>query len=254
MSDLAMNAMPLVLTPDSPLQVYWQNGEPARQENPHIRLQENNSFACLFIQGRLDLSPAQESNSDRDRLSAELNINLSSIPNRVSGNDPYCLWAAPNEWWVLASGLGPQAVVELAEHLAEQLAGQLRAVLPETFTITDITDSRCVIDISGTAAARLLATGCGLDFHPSVFGPGQCAQTLFNQMDVVIQPFTTRSSATPLPATHIPTTRIPATQFSATQAESSQSAVDDIAYRMLVDRSHAVYCWRWLADAMREFM
>jgi len=131
---------------------------------------------------------------------------LPDSPNAVNGINPCCLWIAPGEWIVLAS-------LEV-----DELCGQLRAALPNTFTITDISASRCIIEVTGEAASLLLAKGCGLDFHPGVFGARQCARTLFAAMDVLVQPL-----------------------------------ADDAGYRLMTDRSVAVYLWRWLVEAAREF-
>lgn len=223
MPDTATNLLPeRHLTQSSPLQAFWKAGVPALHRGKRIGLREDNTLACVFVQGQLsDPMPNPLSDSlpkaQDAPLSATLHFNLSSVPNRVSGEDPCCLWTAPDEWMVLSS------------RPAQQLVEQLSAALPDTFTVTNLSDSRCAIEISGEAAPLLLAKGCGLDFHPSVFGVGQCAQTLFDQVDIMIQPIST-------------------------PRESIHAKSDGIGYRLLVARSHAAYLWRWLTDAAREFI
>ena len=45
-------------------------------------------------------------------------------------------------------------------------------------SVTDQTGGQTIIRISGPSARDLLAKGCTLDLHPTVFGPGRCAQTM----------------------------------------------------------------------------
>jgi len=59
---------------------------------------------------------------------------------------------------------------ELIERLRQSFAGQQTAV-------TDVSESRTVITISGPATREVLARGISLDLHPRASGPGQCAQT-----------------------------------------------------------------------------
>jgi heterotetrameric sarcosine oxidase gamma subunit len=53
--------------------------------------------------------------------------------------------------------------------LAKQLTGHA--------AITEQSDSKAVIRISGTRAREVLAKGCSLDLHPRVFKPGDAATT-----------------------------------------------------------------------------
>ncbi len=136
-------------------------------------------------------------------------VPLPMQPNRVASmREIRTLWLGPDEWLVTAPG---GAAPELMARLARALAGG-RAML------TDLSASRAIIDIAGTAARRLLEKGCGLDLHPRSFGPGQCAQTFFAKLPVIID----QLAAAP-------------------------------AYRLFVGRSAARWLAEWLIDAAEEF-
>jgi len=77
---------------------------------------------------------------------------------------------------------------------------------------------RAIIEIAGTHARTLLEKGCGLDLHPRAFGPGQCAQTVFAKLPVIID----QLAAAPL-------------------------------YRLFVRQSAARWLAEWLIDSAQEF-
>ena len=130
-------------------------------------------------------------------------------PNRVASmRQLRTLWLGPDEWLVTAP-----------EGLAPDLLGRLtRALAGRHATVSDLSSSRAVIEITGPQARTLLEKGCGLDLHPRAFGPGCCAQTLFARLPVIID----QLSATP-------------------------------AYRLFVRRSAARWLTEWLIDAAEEF-
>ena len=75
-----------------------------------------------------------------------------------------------------------------------------------------------MIRVTGPRARDLLAKGCPLDLHPSLFAKGACAQTVMAKAGVLIH------------------------------------AVDDgPTYDLYVLRSFAEYLWRWLEDAAQEY-
>jgi sarcosine oxidase subunit gamma len=130
-------------------------------------------------------------------------------PNRVASMRAVrTLWLGPDEWLVTApEGAAPELMARLARALAGRQA-----------TVSDLSASRAAIEIAGPAARRLIEKGCGLDLHPRVFGPGQCAQTLFARLPVILD----QLSAMP-------------------------------AYRLFVRRSAARWLAEWLIDAAEEF-
>jgi sarcosine oxidase subunit gamma len=131
-------------------------------------------------------------------------IALPLAANRVTATGTLrVLWLGPDEWLVVAEGGAP----DLLPRLERAVAGRRAAV-------SDLSSSRFIIEISGGAARDLLAAGCGLDLHPRVFGPGQCAQTLLARVSVILD------------------------------------QIDEAPhYRLLVRRSYARWLVDWLIDA-----
>ena len=131
-------------------------------------------------------------------------------PNRVASmRELRTLWLGPDEWLVTApAGLAPDLIGRLQRAL-----GAARHA-----SVTDLSASRAIIEVAGPEARTLLEKGCGLDLHPRVFGPGQCAQTLFAKLPVIIDQLT----AAPV-------------------------------YRLFVRRSAARWLAEWLIDAAQEF-
>ncbi|HVB15067.1 MAG TPA: sarcosine oxidase subunit gamma family protein [Stellaceae bacterium] len=136
-------------------------------------------------------------------------VPLPMQPNRVASmRELRTLWLGPDEWLVTApEGAAP----DLIGRLGRALAGRHAVVI-------DLSASRAAIEITGPRARSLLEKGCGLDLHPRAFGPGNCAQTLFARLPVIID----QLSAAP-------------------------------AYRLFVRRSAARWLTAWLIDAALEF-
>jgi len=81
----------------------------------------------------------------------------------VDGNTILCL--GPDEWLVL---------------------GGHEEDYPRAAATVDVSAGRVVLELSGTDAVEVLAQGCSLDLHPSVFAPGSCAQTLLARAQVIL--------------------------------------------------------------------
>jgi len=98
---------------------------------------------------------------------------------------------------------------------ADALTRTLDAVAGST---VDVSDLRAEFELAGPLAADVLRKGCGIDLHPRVFGPGSCALTSLARVRVALRQTDERPG-----------------------------------YRLLVERSVALYLWDWLIDAMTEF-
>jgi sarcosine oxidase subunit gamma len=110
-------------------------------------------------------------------------------PNTVVGD---AIWLGPDEWLVLGGH-------------EEEYADRHAAV--------DVSANRVCLELSGAGAAEVLARGCALDLHPSVFPPGRSAQTLVARAQVILY------------------------------------RTEDDAFRLLVRPSLADYLREWLRDA-----
>jgi sarcosine oxidase, subunit gamma len=111
-------------------------------------------------------------------------------PNTTAGE---VLWLGPDEWLVL---------------------GAREQDFPEAAAAVDVSANRVCFELAGEDVEDLLAQGCALDLHPSVFAPGRCAQTLLARAQVIL---------------HRP---------------------DERTFRILVRPSFAPYLRAWLEDAI----
>jgi sarcosine oxidase subunit gamma len=123
------------------------------------------------------------------------------------GSGGALIWLGPDEWLVVDSA-----------NRADDIAGSLRRVLAGMrHSVTDVSAARTVIEIAGADARLVLAKGCPLDVHASVFAPPRTAQTVLAKTRVLIQ----CCDAAP-------------------------------KFRLFVAASFAAYLAEWLADAAAE--
>ncbi len=141
--------------------------------------------------------------------------------NDTAGDaDTIALWLGPDEWWLVEPGPEPDAGPRLAENLRAALTGHFAAV-------TEVGESRTCIRVSGPRARALLQKGCPLDFHPSVFKAGTCAQSILAKAGVTLHLFADESAA--------------------------QAGAEGPVFDIYVLRSFAEYLWVWLEDAAVEY-
>ena len=106
-------------------------------------------------------------------LGSELVTSWPVKPNSCVIEPITIAWLSPGEWALLcpASQVRPQIENACGDAL---------------WDLTDISTGRRRWPLNGPQARDLLAQGCTLDTHLSTFGPGQCAQSLFAQVPVLI--------------------------------------------------------------------
>jgi sarcosine oxidase subunit gamma len=83
-------------------------------------------------------------------------------PNTTAGN---VLWLGPDEWLVL---------------------GGHESAYADAGAAVDVSANRVCFELSGDDVEDVLAQGCSLDLHPSVFDIGRCAQTLLAKAQVIL--------------------------------------------------------------------
>ena len=111
------------------------------------------------------------------------------------------LWFGPDQWLIVAQAGEAGALTRTLDAVAG--------------SAVDVSDLRAEFELAGPLAADVLRKGCGIDLHPRVFGPGNCALTLLARVRVALRQTDERPG-----------------------------------YRLLVERSVALYLWDWLVDAM----
>lgn len=159
--------------------------------------------------GKLILRGDGSSSAFQAAVKQAIGCAVPTDPNTTqSSKTTTALWLSPEEWLITTA---PGEEAGIAEALRSALSGQHSAV-------TDISDNVLTIRLSGPNARHVLMKGCSLDFHPSAFAVGHCAQTHLVKAVVTIQ-----------------------------QIDNAPS------YDIHVRRSFAEYLWRWLEDAGLEY-
>lgn len=141
-------------------------------------------------------------------------IGLPTAANTVeTAGDLAALWLAPDEWLIV----GPADPATAGRGAA--LAGTLRAALSgQHAAVTDVSEARTIITVSGPRARDVLAKGTPIDLHPREFGPGRCVQTGLAGTNVILRQLD-----------------------------------DQASFEIYVLNSFADYLWRWLEAAGREY-
>jgi sarcosine oxidase subunit gamma len=189
------------LTRRSPLQD-WDSRFAELPESVHIAEEPCTAMVDLWV---------DPSGAGGAAVAAVVGIDgLPTIPSTaVNGPDTTVIWFGPDEWLVTS-----------ATRAGEDLEAQLRAAVADhDGAAVDVSAQRTTLRLRGAHARDVLAKGCSLDLHPSVFGPGAAAQTMLGLAGVVLIP------------------------------------VDDSGtdYRILVRSSFARHLAEWLVDAAQEY-
>lgn len=103
--------------------------------------------------------------------------NLSEVACRASiAGERAALWLGPDEFLLLApDGEGGAIEAAIAEALGDT-----------PYSLVDVSHRQTAINLSGVAAATLLALGCPLDLDASVFPVGTCTRTVFAKAEIVL--------------------------------------------------------------------
>ena len=139
-----------------------------------------------------------------------------TTPNTVVGKPSATrmMWLGPNEWMVITRPGG-------AERAFNALSKNLKVEGLHS-SVTDTSEARTCIRISGSRAREVLTKGCAIDLHPSMFGPGQCAQTVVSKVGVML-------------------------------LQTAETKSGNATYELYPLRSFATYLWMWLKDAAAEY-
>jgi sarcosine oxidase, subunit gamma len=142
-----------------------------------------------------------------------LDLLLPGEPNSTAARAALtALWLGPDAWLLTC----PPGEVEA------RMASLRKALADAHAAVTEVSDGRVALRLSGPNARDVLAKGCPLDVHPRTFPPGSCAQSLLAKASVLI---------------HL------------IDADPQRGPTFDL----YVGRSFAHYLWAWLEDAGREY-
>jgi sarcosine oxidase subunit gamma len=188
------------LTATSPLQD-WR--DTFAELPPTVKLSEEPFVAMVDLRVDPDGPAASQA-------SEILGLVLPTTPSTHVGSDALtAIWMGPDEWLITSQ-----------TRSAADLEARLRtAVADDGGAAIDVSAQRTTLRLSGPDARDVLAKGCSLDLHPTMFRKGTAAQTTLALAGVVL------------------------------------IALDDTGsdYRILVRSSFARYLADWLVDAAEEF-
>jgi sarcosine oxidase subunit gamma len=106
------------------------------------------------------------------QLQSALGVVLPKTPRRVSADGVTYLWAGPQSWLAISDD--------------PALASRLAAILQNLAAVTDQSDGRVTLSVSGRYAREILARLAPIDLYPSVFPADATALTLAGHISVQI--------------------------------------------------------------------
>ena len=140
------------------------------------------------------------------RSNTAFGVALPDGPRRVTRGHVTFAGVGPDQW--IASAEGAEAA---------GFAARLRARIGPFAAVSDQSDARLVLRLSGPRVRDVLAKGVPVDLHPKVFKPGDVASTLVAYIGVQID------------------------------------MLDDATYQLTAPRSMAGSFWSWLSASAAEF-
>jgi sarcosine oxidase subunit gamma len=111
----------------------------------------------------------------REAVRAAYGLELPGGPQVVAGQAVAFIGTGPGQWMAVSESLRNGA---LAEELSRRLVGLA--------SVTDQSDGRAVIRVTGPRSREVLAKGLPVDLHPSAFGPGSAATSVIALMGVTL--------------------------------------------------------------------
>lgn len=91
----------------------------------------------------------------------------------TSDNIVRILWVGPDTWLIISKD--------------KKLIEDIHSIFNENdFAVTDISQSRAVIEISGSKSKDVLKKGSPLNFNNDMFKPNNCANTTYNGINIII--------------------------------------------------------------------
>ena len=138
----------------------------------HEKKNENDLLKVSEVSGLLIFQIAQYRNSSFDISKIRLDgLSFPSSLNSTSNINTRILWLGPNNWLIFSS------VLDLIEKEKDQFNDT-------DFAITNISDSRTIIQLEGILVNEVLKKGCPLDINS--LKEGDCANSVYNGINITI--------------------------------------------------------------------
>ncbi len=105
---------------------------------------------------------------------SEINIDGLNLPSPLKSSsnlNTRILWFGPDNWLVFSN-------------ILDLLAKEKKQFKEENFAITDISNSRTIIELEGNLVNEVLKKGCPLDINN--FKEGDCANSVYNGITITI--------------------------------------------------------------------
>ena len=113
-----------------------------------------------------------------DQVARQFSIALPVVPNTAGRSDALtAFWIGPRSWLLVADAIGSPLARFGERRDALNAAGG---------ALFDLSASRVAYRLAGARAPEVLATGCPLDLHPRTFRTGDCAQSVFGHVNVLL--------------------------------------------------------------------
>jgi sarcosine oxidase subunit gamma len=170
---------------------------------PGVTLQERRPLAIFQV-----IALGGSEAAVRSGLATALGTAPADAAGRAARKDGTAiLWVGPGRWLVVE-----------AERAGRDLGAILLRAVADPAVVTDISQGRSVIRVSGPAARDLLAKGFPVDLHPRAFPVDACAQSLLGHVGAFVH------------------------------------AVDAVpSFDLYVARSYALTAWEWLVESAAEY-
>jgi methylglutamate dehydrogenase subunit D len=136
---------------------------------PGVTFSEVQDLSLASMIARKGCSPALVA-AVREHFGSELPL----LPRRVEAGEFAFVWTGSEQWLVSHHGA--------ASHSFEHPLEKLKALA----SISDLSDSRAIVRVSGPQARRALLKGIAIDLHPRAFRSGDCAVTMIGPMGAVL--------------------------------------------------------------------
>ena len=126
--------------------------------------------------GFLNLRCDVANDAFRDGVGATFGVALPQTPGTYQHDgERSAYWLGPDEW-LLAMLDGEQAKME----------SDLRARLTGHYSVVDVSGGYVRFLLAGREARTVLRQASPYDFHPTVFAPGRCVQTVFAKATALV--------------------------------------------------------------------
>ena len=113
-----------------------------------------------------------------DQVARQFSIALPIVPNTIIRSEVLtAFWLGSRSWLLVAESSGSPLTDLVEKRNALNTAGG---------ALFDLSVSRVAYRLAGVRAADVLATGCPLDLHPRVFRAGDCAQSVFGRVNMLL--------------------------------------------------------------------